>query len=128
MIDVAALAAMATLLKPGGKILIAVPAHGWLWSSHDVVNHHHRRYSKAALARAIARARVSAARAPMRATMNCRAIPAPALSWPAVDNANTTSPSKGAWIGRIARASPSWAIIATRCASTPTAPGPWRPR
>ncbi len=54
--DVAALAAMATVLKPGGKILIAVPAHQWLWSAHDVVNHHHRRYSKATLARAIERA------------------------------------------------------------------------
>lgn len=45
--DVAALAAMKALLKPGGKILIAVPAHQWMWSAHDVVNHHHRRYSKA---------------------------------------------------------------------------------
>ncbi len=54
--DVAALAAMATLLKPGGKILIAVPAHQWLWSAHDVVNHHHRRYSKATLSAAIGRA------------------------------------------------------------------------
>ncbi|HEX8486055.1 class I SAM-dependent methyltransferase [Sphingomonas sp.] len=51
--DVAALAAMKTLLKPGGKILIAVPAHAWLWSAHDVVNHHHRRYSKKTLAAAI---------------------------------------------------------------------------
>ncbi|MBB4152363.1 SAM-dependent methyltransferase [Sphingomonas jinjuensis] len=51
--DVAALAAMKTLLKPGGKILIAVPAHQWMWSAHDVVNHHHRRYSKATLRKAI---------------------------------------------------------------------------
>jgi SAM-dependent methyltransferase len=51
--DVAALAAMKSLLKPGGKILIAVPAHQWMWSAHDVVNHHHRRYSKASLAKAI---------------------------------------------------------------------------
>jgi SAM-dependent methyltransferase len=51
--DVAALKAMATLLKPGGKILIAVPAHQWLWSAHDVVNHHHRRYSKRTLNDAI---------------------------------------------------------------------------
>ncbi len=51
--DVAALKAMATLLKPGGTILIAVPAHQWLWSAHDVVNHHHRRYSKATLTAAI---------------------------------------------------------------------------
>lgn len=51
--DVAALAAMRACLKPGGKILIAVPAHQWLWSAHDVVNHHHRRYSKATLTAAI---------------------------------------------------------------------------
>jgi len=51
--DVAALAAMRSLLKPGGKVLIAVPAHQWMWSAHDVVNHHHRRYSKATLAAAI---------------------------------------------------------------------------
>ena len=51
--DVAALAAMRTLLRPGGKLLIAVPAHQWLWSAHDVVNHHHRRYSKATLTTAI---------------------------------------------------------------------------
>jgi SAM-dependent methyltransferase len=51
--DVAALKGMASLLKPGGKILIAVPAHQWLWSAHDVVNHHHRRYSKRSLAGAI---------------------------------------------------------------------------
>jgi SAM-dependent methyltransferase len=51
--DVAALKAMADCLAPGGKILIAVPAHAWLWSAHDVVNHHHRRYSKATLKTAI---------------------------------------------------------------------------
>jgi SAM-dependent methyltransferase len=51
--DVAALAAMRACLKPGGKILIAVPAHQWMWSAHDVVNHHHRRYSKPSLVRAI---------------------------------------------------------------------------
>jgi SAM-dependent methyltransferase len=51
--DVAALKAMATCLKPGGKILITVPAHQWMWSAHDVVNHHHRRYSKKALLAAI---------------------------------------------------------------------------
>lgn len=54
--DVAALAAMRDCLAPGGKILIAVPAHQWMWSAHDVVNHHHRRYSKATLGRAIAAA------------------------------------------------------------------------
>jgi SAM-dependent methyltransferase len=51
--DVAALKAMKDCLKPGGKILIAVPAHQWMWSAHDVVNHHHRRYSKKRLVAAI---------------------------------------------------------------------------
>lgn len=54
--DVAALAAMKSCLKPGGKILIAVPAHQWMWSAHDVVNHHHRRYSKGTLVTAIEKA------------------------------------------------------------------------
>jgi SAM-dependent methyltransferase len=51
--DVAALKAMANCLKPGGKILITVPAHQWMWSAHDVVNHHKRRYSKTTLAAAL---------------------------------------------------------------------------
>jgi SAM-dependent methyltransferase len=51
--DVAALSAMRECLAPGGKIVIAVPAHQWMWSAHDVVNHHHRRYSKKTLTAAI---------------------------------------------------------------------------
>ena len=47
--DGAALASIATKLKPGGKFVMAVPAHQWMWSAHDVVNHHKRRYSMRAL-------------------------------------------------------------------------------
>jgi SAM-dependent methyltransferase len=47
--DRAAIASIATKLKPGGKFVMAVPAHQWMWSAHDVVNHHKRRYSKRAL-------------------------------------------------------------------------------
>jgi SAM-dependent methyltransferase len=54
--DVAALKAMAECLKPRGRILVTVPAHQWMWSAHDTVNHHHRRYSKATLAAAIGKA------------------------------------------------------------------------
>lgn len=57
--DVAALAAMRDCLAPGGKILITVPAHQWMWSAHDVVNHHKRRYSKAALKAALDKAGLS---------------------------------------------------------------------
>ncbi len=44
--DKAALEGIARVLKPGGKLLMTVPAHQWMWSAHDVVNHHQRRYSK----------------------------------------------------------------------------------
>ncbi|WBY07128.1 methyltransferase domain-containing protein [Sphingomonas sp. 7/4-4] len=54
--DVAALKAIAAALKPGGKILITVPAHQWMWSAHDVVNHHKRRYSKAGFEALLAKA------------------------------------------------------------------------
>ena len=47
--DRAALAGIARCLKPGGKFVMTVPAHQWLWSEHDRVNHHHRRYSKSGL-------------------------------------------------------------------------------
>src|SRR5206468_7025117 len=47
--DRAALASIAMRLKPGGKLVITVPAHPWMWSAHDVVNHHKRRYSKSTL-------------------------------------------------------------------------------
>lgn len=52
--DSAAVASIARRLKPGGKLVMTVPAHQWMWSAHDVVNHHHRRYSKAGLRALIA--------------------------------------------------------------------------
>jgi SAM-dependent methyltransferase len=51
--DAAALNGIARVLKPGGKLLMTVPAHQWMWSAHDVVNHHKRRYSKRSLKRLI---------------------------------------------------------------------------
>jgi SAM-dependent methyltransferase len=47
--DAAAVAAIATKLKPGGKFIMTVPAHQWMWTAHDVANHHKRRYSKRSL-------------------------------------------------------------------------------
>jgi len=47
--DVAGLAGLAAKLKPGGRILITVPAFPWMWSAHDVVNHHKRRYTRRTL-------------------------------------------------------------------------------
>jgi len=47
--DQAAIAGIARLLKPGGRLVVTVPAHPWMWSAHDVANHHQRRYSRRAL-------------------------------------------------------------------------------
>ena len=44
--DRATIAALASCLKLGGKLLVTVPAHQWMWSAHDELNHHKRRYSK----------------------------------------------------------------------------------
>lgn len=38
-----------THLKPQGKLLITVPAYSFLWSIHDEVTHHKRRYLKSQL-------------------------------------------------------------------------------
>lgn len=54
--DVEALRSIAGKLSHGGRILLTVPAFPWMWSAHDVVNHHHRRYTKKALRSAVERA------------------------------------------------------------------------
>jgi SAM-dependent methyltransferase len=54
--DQAALESIARKLRPGGRILIAVPAHPWMWSAHDVVNHHKRRYTRKTLGAVVAAA------------------------------------------------------------------------
>lgn len=43
--DVDAVREWKRVLRPGGKIVITVPAHQWLWSDHDVSLHHYRRYT-----------------------------------------------------------------------------------
>jgi len=37
------------VIRPGGVLLVTVPAYQWLWSEHDVINHHERRYTRATL-------------------------------------------------------------------------------
>jgi 2-polyprenyl-3-methyl-5-hydroxy-6-metoxy-1,4-benzoquinol methylase len=51
--DVAALRMLASLLRPGGQIVLTVPAYAWLWSGEDVVSQHRRRYTLRSLRRAI---------------------------------------------------------------------------
>jgi SAM-dependent methyltransferase len=52
--DTASLRAIHRRLKPGGALLLTVPANPWMWSAHDAAHHHHRRYSKGQLAKVIA--------------------------------------------------------------------------
>jgi SAM-dependent methyltransferase len=44
------------VVAPGGRLVVMVPAYQWLWSEHDVINHHERRYKASTLAAAAAQA------------------------------------------------------------------------
>jgi SAM-dependent methyltransferase len=37
------------VLKPGGKLIVTVPAYMWLWSYNDEINDHQRRYTASEL-------------------------------------------------------------------------------
>ncbi|MBP6508189.1 MAG: class I SAM-dependent methyltransferase [Opitutaceae bacterium] len=54
--DEAALHEMRRVLRPGGIMIINVPAHRWLWSYHDVAVHGRRRYGRSEMTAKLARA------------------------------------------------------------------------
>jgi SAM-dependent methyltransferase len=47
--DRRALAELRRVSRPGGWLLLTVPAYQALWSLHDIANHHYRRYSRRSL-------------------------------------------------------------------------------
>jgi SAM-dependent methyltransferase len=47
--DLGALRELRRTVVPGGALLVTVPAYQWLWSGHDEINHHHRRYTRGSL-------------------------------------------------------------------------------
>ena len=53
--EAGALAACRRLLAPGGRLFVTVPAYAWLWSRHDELLGHRRRYTARALRRAAER-------------------------------------------------------------------------
>ncbi len=50
-----ALAELTRVLRPGGRLLVSVPAYQWAWSDHDVRAGHHRRYTRRRLVAALER-------------------------------------------------------------------------
>jgi 2-polyprenyl-3-methyl-5-hydroxy-6-metoxy-1,4-benzoquinol methylase len=54
--DSAAARAMADLLQDQGVLLITVPAYQWMWSYHDEINQHVRRYSRTEVIRIVEQA------------------------------------------------------------------------
>ncbi|AWB91722.1 methyltransferase domain-containing protein [Aeromicrobium chenweiae] len=48
-----ALAELQRVLKPGGTLMLSVPAYQWAWSSFDDANGHHRRYTRGRAVRAV---------------------------------------------------------------------------
>lgn len=49
--DLGSLRAIHRRLKPGGALLMTVPANPWMWSAHDAAHHHCRRYTRQQLER-----------------------------------------------------------------------------
>ena len=47
--DVVALSELRRVTRPGGHLVVSVPAHPRLWSRHDEVNGHRRRYTRRTL-------------------------------------------------------------------------------
>ncbi|HEX5861657.1 MAG TPA: class I SAM-dependent methyltransferase, partial [Nocardioides sp.] len=48
-----ALAELARVLVPGGRLLLSVPAYQWAWTDHDVRAGHYRRYTRPRLLAAV---------------------------------------------------------------------------
>jgi len=51
--DVGSLAALGEMLRRGGRVLLTVPAYSFLWSRHDDLHHHRRRYNRRRLVEVI---------------------------------------------------------------------------
>jgi SAM-dependent methyltransferase len=54
--DCCSLRELRRVTRPGGTLVLTVPAHPLLWSTHDVVNRHYRRYTRRSLTGLAARA------------------------------------------------------------------------
>lgn len=94
--DVAALAELRRVTAPGGALLVTVPAYQWLWSGHDEINHHHRRYNRRTL---LASAQSAGWRCERTSHFNSLLLPM-AIALRALDRINpkTTKSSLDLWV------------------------------
>jgi SAM-dependent methyltransferase len=58
-----AMAELVRVLRPGGRLLMSVPAYEWAWTDHDVRAGHHRRYTRPRLVSAVERGGLDVLRA-----------------------------------------------------------------
>lgn len=42
------------VLRPGGTLLVTVPAYEWMWGNQDEISHHYRRYTRSRLGDSLA--------------------------------------------------------------------------
>lgn len=61
--EATAVAELVRVLRPGGRLLVSVPAYQWAWTRHDDDNGHHRRYTKERAVRALGAGGVTVERA-----------------------------------------------------------------
>src|SRR6187399_1936818 len=58
-----AISELLRVLRPEGRLLLAVPAYQWAWTQFDVDAGHHRRYTRKRLVRAVEAAGATVERA-----------------------------------------------------------------
>ena len=127
-----AVAELARVLAPGGRLLLSVPAYQWAWSDHDVRAGHHRRYTRPRIVAALEAAGLRVERStyafalvfPMFAAERLAAPGAspppptgcrPCHRWRSGCSAGCARPRRGCWPGATCRS-------ARRCWSRPSSP------